>query len=349
MLMDNEASAGADLMARATSMLTAVGVPVAPTRTGFLVIKGSPQDHVFELRLASFTKGALPPAVSPEGSGIVWVFEEVNEALATRLRAGEVNYLDSRGNALLIDKGLRIDIQGRTSTRLSFTPIPVTWDVERASDRPGGERVSAGAFGWAGVPVVLALMVHPELCRASLREIQAQTPASLGTVQRVVRGLERGGYLETGPEGRVLWGRGMLDRWTEAWLTRMTTRLQGPRFAPGRSLHALSDDERIALGCSISGEAAVDLMGMGLRSVTTLLYTDEQPPASAILGLRLRADPAGSLEIRRPVWSESVHQGIYAPSPVVRADLLALKDPRATQLARELEETDDVLRRLLEV
>lgn len=333
----------------ALSALVRAGVPVTPTRRGFIAIGAKGGERLLEVRLAGDLATADFDALSRERD-VLWLAERVADDIAVALRARGIHYADASGNVFVTGPGgLYVSVQGKTGRRIEFEPLRLTWDVERDEGDPSGARRRfAQAYGWAGMPVVLALLVRPELCRASVREIASVVPSSIGTVHRVVTALAENGDITRGEAGALVHPRVILDRFTDVWLTKMIARSRrtSRRFAPGLDPRQLRPEQLSALGVEASGEYAVDLQGYSLRSVTALLYADEPRSIPLVKQLRLRADPLGKLEVRERLWLPEIVAGPWAPAPVIRADLLALDDPRTDEIAADMLVNDPVLKRL---
>lgn len=333
----------------ALSALVRAGVPVTPTRRGVIAIGPKGGERLLKVRLAGDLATADFDALARERD-VLWLAERVPDYIAVALRAREIHFADASGNVFVTGPGgLYVSVQGKTGRRIEFEPLRLTWDGERDEGDPSGARRRfAQAYGWAGMPVVLALLVRPELCRASVREIASIVPSSIGTVHRVVSALAENGDITTGEAGALVHPRVILDRFTDVWLTKTIARSRrtSRRFAPGLDPRQLLPERLSALGVEASGEYAVDLQGYSLRSVTALLYADQPRPIPLVTELHLRPDARGKLEVRERLWLPDLVDAPWAPAPVIRADLLALDDPRTDEVAAEMLVNDPVLKRL---
>lgn len=257
------------------------------------------------------------------GEGLL-ISDHISPAVGDLLRARGVQYVDSAGNAHLRGAGVLVDVRGRRARE------GVARSVRKASP----------LFTRAGLPVVLAVLEEPRLIEAPLREVQARTTVSLGSVQKVMAHLREQGYRasDTPDEGR--WRR-LYDGWVAAYLAgprddalvgRYSTRLR-----PDDVVRALADGD-----VTLSGESAARAAGYDIAPVTLDLYVRDSVGPAVTAG-RLRPDPDGTVTVRRPVWTPGSERELgrggpthrLAPGPVVYADLLALQDPRGEHLAEE--------------
>lgn len=275
-----------------------------------------------KLGLRPSTVGLVHPGI--HGEPLLLISDHISAAVGDLLRGRGIQYVDSVGNIYLRSPGILIDVRGR-----------------RAPERsPGAGRKASPLFTRAGLPVVLAVLDQPRLLDAPLREVQAHTTVSLGSVQKVMSFLHEQGYRssESVDEGR--WRR-LYDGWVAAYLAGPRDGALIGRYSSDRRPRELATLLREA-DVTPSGEFAAELAGHDIAPVTFDLYVHDSV-GPVVQGARLRPDDHGSVSLRRPVWTpraeEAPRRGSsghrLAPSPVVYADLLALQDPRADRVAEE--------------
>jgi hypothetical protein len=141
----------------------------------------------------------------------------------------------------------------------------------------------------------------------------------------------------------------LLSIWTSAYLTHYSKWHGKERYESDLSLQEVLD--RVTTSGEeppiwISGEAALESQGRSIRSTTMLVYADPEDQMRLRKLLRLRRSDSGAIEIAKPLWRPALAPLPFAPSPVLRADLLASRDPRQAELIQDLERDDPVLRRL---
>lgn len=270
--------------------------------------------------------------------GALVVSHHITRAVGELLRERGLNYVDGAGNASLRQRGLIVEIEGRMPAGAS-----------------SGSKATSSIFTSGGMPVVLALLNRPDLISAPLREIQARSHVSLGTVQKVVETLRRDGLKdlrEGGPQQRARWRR-LLDGWVSAYLAGTRDKLSIGRFRTDRPMSFFME-MLPALPATVSGEAAAALLGYGIRPATVDLYVKDSP-GPLVHKARLRADPDGWIFVRKASWTSLAEFDTrrptadnVAPAPVLYADLIAHGDSRLDDISRELERRDPYLRPFFE-
>lgn len=255
----------------------------------------------------------------------------IPDGLGRRYRASGVNYIDSGGNAWISAPGYLVHIEGRKPA-LARTP-----DSERRSR----------ALRPAGLQVVFALLVRPDLVAAPLRQVAAASEVSLGTTQHAIADLTSQGFVYQSAGRRALTN---VPRLTELWVTRFDTdlrpklaeaNLEGP--APAWWLSGLGSADWDA---AIGGETAMAAMKYPIRPETTTIYG--RPPWQSVRrSARLKRGDAPNVNLRQKFWSsDHLGEDALVPSLLVYADALASNDPRQIEIAQEMRQGDAELRRL---
>ncbi|MDQ2831605.1 MAG: type IV toxin-antitoxin system AbiEi family antitoxin [Chloroflexota bacterium] len=254
----------------------------------------------------------------------------LSEKTVESCRAIGLQSIDTAGNAYLDAPGLYILVKGQKRS---------TAQVASARARMGG---SASALR-----MVFALLVHPELMRASYREIATTAGIALGTVGWVFRDLVQRG-LVTGPDKalgrRLLEPNRLLDEWVATYPMRLRPKLHARRFkAPNPNWW--EDVDPIELDAWWSGEVAADhLTGMLKPSTQTLYVAPEKAQRCVqmlITKYRLRPDADGECELLDTFWNmpRAQSQPQLAPSVLVYADLMASLDSRNLDVAKTIRDT----------
>jgi hypothetical protein len=240
----------------------------------------------------------------------------ITREIAERCRNLRLPFIDTAGNAYLEAPGLLIYVVGH--------PRPTA-----------GKEVRFRALTPAGLQVTFALLCRPHLIRANYREIAAAARVSLGTVGPAVKDLEARGFLHIAPanERRLLASENLLQEWVTHYPITLRPKLNPRRFqAEAKQLHHGKIDGHNAYW---GGEAAAEKLTHFLKPATFTIYAREAI-AKVVTAYRMRADPAGNVEILHAFW------GFHAaPDPVgivppvlAYADLLATNDGRNVEAAK---------------
>lgn len=253
------------------------------------------------------------------GQGIL-IAPHLTPELAMRCREMGLPFMDAAGNAYLKQEGLHIQVVGQKPDKTLFrTEKPM-----RAFDR-------------AGLRVVFALLVDPDLLQAPYRSIAKAAGVALGTVGWILTNLRENGFLVEDGQGNRRW----IDRnrAVQAWVTnfplRLRERLRPRRFAAKELDWWRNATPEIYEGYW-GGEVAAAKLEGDLVPKTITLYLPEDRNAF-LTKYRLRADPQGLIEVLDAFWDlppvGRIPVGI-APPLLVYADLLAIGDPRTLDQAK---------------
>ncbi|MCS7476048.1 type IV toxin-antitoxin system AbiEi family antitoxin [Umezawaea endophytica] len=253
----------------------------------------------------------------------------ITEEAARLLRERGVDYVDEAGNAHIAWDNVLIDVRGRRRASGNTT---------RSSAR------GIKAFSRAGLQVGFVLLTWPSTAAAPLRGLARASGVSLGTAQAVVDDLTKAGYLHDVAGERRLGRAGeLLDRWSEAYSTRLSPALPlGDFQVPDLSWWRDSEDELTRSNAQVGGEAGASLLDRHLVSSTLTLYVDEQPRSLIGRHRMVRAEQVGNVHVRRRFWTME-GQSWIVPSTLIYADLLASGDPRQREHADRIRTNDDRL------
>jgi len=247
------------------------------------------------------------------------VTKYVNPNMAERLKAMDIPFLDTFGNAYLNAQPVFVYMKGRAPQRFP-------------RERP------TRAFAPAGLKVVFALLCRQELTGEPFRTIAQTTHVGLGTVAWLMDDLERLGHLLVmGKRGRrLIRKQRLLERWVGTFPNQLRPKLLLGRFAALdpkwweqtriRGFHAYWGGE----------QAAARLTGY-LKPELITVYTRDKP-ARLQAARRLRPEPGGDVEILKAFWDVSVdwtNPEIVHPL-LVYADLLATGDARNIDTAKRI-------------
>jgi hypothetical protein len=247
----------------------------------------------------------------------------VDGAAAERARELGLDFVDKAGNAHLRGPGLYVFVTGR---RPVAKPRPIR---------------APRALTPAGLRVVFALLIRPQLADVRLRELAAETGVALGTVAAVIEDLTARGHVtpQGSDEKRLLDPRRLAEEWTLLYPVRLRPKLLRGRYrAPDA---AWWEKARIPEGRGVfGGEVAADRLTGHLKPARVTLYVWGTPD-EVILKNRLRPDERGEVEILEAFWTPiegdaAAHQ--VAPPLLVYADLMATGDPRNLEVARLVRE-----------
>ena len=243
------------------------------------------------------------------------VTDYVTPPLADELRAREVEFIDTAGNAYLNRPPVFVFVKGQKPE-----PAP----------RHLAER--GRTFQATGLRVLFALLAKPELVARPYREIAAAAGVAHGAVGWVMAELPGLGYLaELQGKRRLVNGERLLAQWTEAYARTLRPRLLLGRFR-GDMIGLRTQAAELGKGILAGGEIAAAQLTGQLRPGTATLYMANLDPA-ALARLRLRADDAGEVDVRLRFWTFDGERPGLVPTLLVYADLLAIGDARCLEIA----------------
>jgi hypothetical protein len=290
---------------------------------------GEQQRFVFDakLTLPPTTIGRLRSQRAAGASPLVLIAPYINDKLGQQLQQLGIYYLDTAGNAYLRtdDPGFLVLIRGQRQPEAT-------------------RQVQHRAFQPAGVQLLYQLLSEPALLQASYRVMAERAQVALGSVSVLLRGLEQTGLLRT-EGGRRRWTEPaqVLRRWVDAYGETVRPKLDSQRYRwlePGLARHGW---QAVALGDSAlwGGEPAAHLLldGYLLPEYFTLYST--APRSELMRQLRLVPDPAGMVEVLRPLAmaATSPRPAAQAVHPLLAyADLLLTTEPRNREMAHLLHE-----------
>lgn len=207
-----------DALAKATDIKIEVEhyLPKNPEydATGCLIIDGNKIPLAIELKVRPTPAMVMLTKLKQIPEQKLLVADYVNPILAERLRAQNIWFLDTAGNAYIKQSPLFIYIKGNK---------PVEKPAIRSLSR---------AFQPTGLKVIYAFLCNPELVNAPYREIAQTAEVALGTVGWVITDLAQLGHIvDMGNRGRRLKERRkLLERWITAYPEKLRPKLETGRY-----------------------------------------------------------------------------------------------------------------------
>ena len=249
----------------------------------------------------------------------------INPLMAERLKAMDIWFIDTAGNAYINALPVYVYIKGNK---------PPETQTAKQTNR---------AFTPIGLKIVYTLLCRPELANAPYRDIAQMATASLGTVTTVFKDLMNLGYIiDMGTRGRRLKNRKkLLDRWLIAYPEQLRPKIEIGRYRSAdpywwqtAALHNLQ--------AYWGGEVAADKLTNFLKPQTITIYVMEKWQDKLKINNRLRKDPNGDVEILKTFWDV---QGEFNRTEIVHpilvyADLISSGDPRNLETAQIIYEQE---------
>lgn len=303
---------------------TARLVASVPTRESPTTLQVEIDEGHASSRLLTQSHGATEPQV-------LVARRAISSTLGERLRAAGVPYIDTAGNAWLSWPGFHVLVDGRKADLPPRT----------------GARRTPPAFRPAGLRLLFALLVRPDLLDEPLRAMAAAAEISVGATHAAVKDLRNGGHLYERASGQLVLTRPgrLADLWITHYLSTFGDRVheeqvEGP--PPDWWLR-----ESVDVGdAQFGGETALAMLGYPLRPGATVVYG--RPPWGAVRKAgRLRTGGAPTVILRERFWSPTLlGSSRTTPSLLVYADAMASGDGRQAEVAQQMWESDEALRRL---
>jgi hypothetical protein len=179
-------------------------------------------------------------------------------------------------------------------------------------------------------------MCRRDLCNATYRDIAKAALVALGTAAGVMKDLTARGYLveTTGGERRLIRQRELLRKWTSAYAEKLRPKNIISRYKSTRPEFWREADIQ-SLDAQWGGEVAANRLTHYLKPEVTTIYT-RKPINDLVLGLKLRQDRNGDIEVRERFWDFEMtdFDKTVVPPLLVYADLMATGDPRNIETAK---------------
>lgn len=300
---------------------------MAAAAVGYAEVKvgtGAPMTVEWRRHLRPANLGMLVAQLRQMDRPVLLVAEYVNPAMAERLKEMGVQFLDTVGNAYLQAPEHLIFVVGRKPKRKPPAQQPVR------------------AFRPAGLKAIFALLCLPELVNQPYRTIAERAGVALGTVNAVMKDLERLGHLrETKALGRrVEKERELQTAWVEGYLRNLRPNLN-PRHYRVAETNWWKNTGTWPEGVLLGGEPGAALLVEHLIPEVATVY-DHGGFAALAKQLRPAKDAAGNLEVLDRFWNFDAPQTLLGialvPPLLIYADLLGTTDARNLDTAERVRE-----------
>jgi len=264
--------------------------------------------------------------IAEPGHGIL-IADYINPVMAEKLKAAEVQFLDTAGNAYLNQQPVYIHIIGRKPKQ------------KHISAKVGGR-----AFQPAGLKVVYEFLTDRNFVNAPYREIAERANVALGAVGWVIRDLvEQGFLIELKNKKRKLTNHGeLLDKWVENYPQRLRKKLLLGNFTAEEVdwRHTIDLREYKAVW---GGEIAAEKYTNYLTPKDATVYIPKENMSRFLNEAKLRRAqayerPQTNIELLQPLGTDDKNNDTLATPILVYADLIATGDPRNIEAAQRLRE-----------
>lgn len=263
---------------------------------------------------------------SPTNRRPILVTTMVSVEMATRCRELDLQFIDAAGNAYISDgKGIFIFVAGKRTDALP-------------GKAKGGSTITPSALR-----IMFAFLADPALLNAPYRDVAAQARVSTGVIGQVLDTLENRGLIGTTADGArmIRLPQLFLNEWAAGFASRLKPKLKRFHFTTEKldQFRHWSPGYRIsALG---GGEGAAAHLTKHLNPEHFVVYLDMADPHALqdmVKHYRLRADPAGPIEVIDMFWNPDCFTNWFpsVPPHLVYADLIATHDPRNIEVAQQI-------------
>ncbi len=139
----------------------------------------------------------------------------LTDAMASRCRELDIQFIDTAGNAYVTDgQGILINVTGRKLEKGSLF-------AEREM-----------TITPAAIRMMFAFLASPSMLNAPYRDISISTRVSTGAIGKVLEVLDARGFIGTAPDGRriIISPEVMLSEWATGYMSRLRPKLKKFRF-----------------------------------------------------------------------------------------------------------------------
>jgi hypothetical protein len=191
------------------------------------------------------------------------------------------------------------------------------------------------AFSPIGLKLLYNLLSNPELLTNNYRQLQQQSGVSLGSIGWIMNDLkERDFLIELNGQRHFTDKEKLIERWSQGFNEKLRPKLKVERYSSDRNLVDCInylDDIPAAWG----GEIAAYIMLGSAQPVTAQIY--QWGNINKLKAkLRLKPDPAGSIELLDAFWINTGVDMSIVSLPLIYADLIAEGGSRNIETATEL-------------
>ncbi len=289
-------------------------------------------DYNVEIKtnLNDVTIGRLAHAMENFPRHNLVVTRNVTQQQAKKMKALNIQFMDTAGNAYINNPPTLIYVYGNRNTREE------RFDVER------------DIYGIAGIRILFVLLCDQNLQDAPYRKIATAAGVALGTVAGVMKNLLQQGFIMDieGKRKTLLRKQELLDKWTNAYAMKLRPKRLIGRYTTQREYLWRDVDIRDD-NAFWGGEVAANKLTNYLKPEILTIYT-RRPVDNLVLNLRLRKDDKGVVELREQFWNfdGAAIKKETLPALLIYADLLATGDHRNIETAKII--YDEHLKRYFE-
>ncbi|MCM4080861.1 type IV toxin-antitoxin system AbiEi family antitoxin [Paractinoplanes hotanensis] len=279
------------------------------------------------MTFSSLAHGARGPVLVTPHEPLI-LGHRISRRSADAFRDAGIQFVDSLGNAFVTFGNIFVEVQGRAETTLR--PINDAHTVRRHQP--------ANIFSSRRSQVIMALLTWPKLSTAKVREIATAAGVSTGQAHDALTQLQDARFL-VAESKRLVQIDKLLDLWAAAYPAGLGQTLEIASYHgdPSRPINGLLPGQKFYL----SSESA---QGSGIvRPMTLTVYLDHMEPKFPVRN-RWNADPGrpANIFVRRKFWTSpyadgeaASADGHNAPWPLVYADLIATRDARLNEVAKD--------------
>lgn len=259
------------------------------------------------------------------GDGVL-IADYINPKMAEKLKAADIQFLDTAGNAYLNKYPIYICVTGKKLKE------------KHALDKPKGR-----AFQPTGLRVLYEFLVDKNLINAPYREIADRANVALGAVGWVIRDLNEQGFLiETKKERRLTNYNELLDKWAENYPQKLRKKLLLGNFTTDEADWWKKIDP-CDYNAVWGGEIAAAKYTNYLTPKDATIYIPKEKRNLFLKDARLRRaqeleKPHFTIELLEPLGEHFENQAGLAHPILVYADLLATANTRNIETAQRLRE-----------
>jgi len=242
------------------------------------------------------------------------------------------NYITPNAKQLLKERGINyVDEQG--NIWLKFKPIYI--HIEGIPKQKTPKQKKNRAFTKAGIKVVFQLLLDKDLVNTTYRNIAEKAEVALGTIPKVVEGLQEEGFLiKKNKDQWVMTNHAeLLTRWQEEYAQRLKPTLFVKRYRPtDANFHVNWRKLQLQHDTVWGGEPAADLLTNYLKPEQYILYT-HQHQQDIMKAYRWIPDEEGEIFIYKKFWNTPLDNNNQAPALLIYAELMDTKDSRCIETA----------------
>ena len=268
------------------------------------------------------------------GHGLL-VADYINPKMGARLKAADIQFLDTAGNAYINQQPVYIYIKGNKPQQ----------DIATKNQLKTGR-----AFQPAGMKVVFEFLKDGELVNAPYREIANRAAVALGTVGWVVYDLITRGFLLEGfnnNQRKLVEFDLLLDKWVEAYPYKIKRKHEIGKFTTDNPdwWNTIHPEK---FNAEWGGEIAAAKYTNYLNPQHGLIYIDRANMATFLEAAKLKkADPFirqdTLIDLVEPFWKKTNEEGrtknVGLVHPIIAyADLIETGDTRNLDTAYRLRE-----------